>query len=407
MTLYRALRFQSTPIIMADQNLLDAINIGEKNLLDTINIDEPLDISLVGIKQNASVKITQETPAQTKEIEKNKESESTIWDIEDYINRKYDELAISSLKKELPQEVHLLIQKEENSIISFLQSQNDHLLTEVNFLREEVKEKNIVIKRLMDNCRQDIHRDVNNNQNYFNTDDKSQKPIKDSNSVNSISVAVNTETISQETFNVSEVVVSSPPNTVKANKTNPSKVNSFITVRPRKGDHFSKTSNQDDNEHKKSNSHSEQITDKDHFKNKRIYILGDSTINNLKGWEMSKKLKIANVYVKHFAGAKVRCMKDHDKPSLREKPGDIVLHVGTNDLVSDRPPDLIVKSIVDIASSMKNENHDVTVSNIIARADLIKEKANEVNDYLSKICMERNIYLIDHSKTLKAQHQWK
>ena len=30
------------------------------------------------------------------------------------------------------------------------------------------------------------------------------------------------------------------------------------------------------------------------------------------------------------------------------------------------------------------------VSNI-ARADQFKEKANEVNDYLSKLCMERNI----------------
>ena len=54
---------------------------------------------------------------------------------------------MSSLKEELVQEVHLLIQKEENSIISFLQNRNDHLLTELNFLREEVKEKNIVIKR--------------------------------------------------------------------------------------------------------------------------------------------------------------------------------------------------------------------------------------------------------------------
>ena len=43
-------------------------------------------------------------------------------------------------------------------------------------------------------------------------------------------------------------------------------------------------------------------------------------IKNLKGWEMSKKLKNPNVNVKHFAGAKVRCMKDHIKPSLREKP---------------------------------------------------------------------------------------
>ena len=59
---------------------------------------------------------------------------------------------------------------------------------------------------------------------------------------------------------------------------------------------------------------------------------------------------------------------------------------------------------MDVASSMKNENRDVTVSNIITRVDDFKEKANEVNDYLSKLCMERNIYLIDHSKTLKTEH---
>ena len=88
------------------------------------------------------MRITHEPPVQTKEIEQNKESESTISDIEDYMNKKYDaSLAMSSLKKELLQEVHLLIQKEENSIISFSRNQNDHLLTEVNFLREEIKEK--------------------------------------------------------------------------------------------------------------------------------------------------------------------------------------------------------------------------------------------------------------------------
>ena len=127
-------------------------------------------------------------------------------------------------------------------------------------------------------------------------------------------------------------------------------------------------------------------------------------IKNLKGWEMSKKLKNVNVYVRHFAGAKVRCMKDHIKPTLREKRDHIVLHLDTNDLVSDWVPDLIAKSIVDVASSMKNENRDVTVSNIITRADNFKEKTNEVNDYLPKLCMERNIYLIDHSKTFKTQH---
>ena len=222
--------------------------------------------------------------------------------------------------------------------------------------------------------------------------------------VNSISVAVNTETLSEKALNLSEAVASSSPNLVKANKTNPSKVNPFITLRPRKGDHFSKIPNQDDSEHKKSDSLSNKNTNKDQSKSKRTYILGDSMIKNLKGWEMSKKLKNANAYVRQFAGAKVRCMKDHIKPTLREKPDHIVLYVSTNDLVSDRSLDLIVKSIVDVASSMKNESHDITVSNIITRAYHLKEKANEVNDYLSKLCMERNIYLIDHSKTLKTHH---
>ena len=63
---------------MADQNLLDAINVGEKNLLDAINIDDPLDVSSVGITQNTPVRITQEPLVQTKDIENNRENESTI-----------------------------------------------------------------------------------------------------------------------------------------------------------------------------------------------------------------------------------------------------------------------------------------------------------------------------------------
>ena len=46
---------------------------------------------------------------------------------------------------------------------------------------------------------------------------------------------------------------------------------------------------------------------------------------------MPKRFKKANVYVRHFAVAKVRCMKDHIKPILRENLDHIVLDVGTND----------------------------------------------------------------------------
>ena len=60
------MRFQPIVVVMADQNLLDAINFGEKNLLYPMNIDEPLNISLVKVTQNTLVSITQETFVPTK-----------------------------------------------------------------------------------------------------------------------------------------------------------------------------------------------------------------------------------------------------------------------------------------------------------------------------------------------------
>ena len=130
-------------------------------------------------------------------------------------------------------------------------------------------------------------------------------------------------------------------------------------------------------------------------------------IKNIKEWEILKKLQNANVYVKHFSGAKVRCMKDYLKPSLRENPDHFVLHVGTNDLDSDRSPDLIAKSIVDVASSLKTDKHDVTISNIITRNDRFMAKANEVNKCLTELCFERNFLLIGHSQDFEiAAFEW-
>ena len=143
---------------------------------------------------------------------------------------------------------------------------------------------------------------------------------------------------------------------------------------------------------------------KDQNKSQKIVILGESMIKNIKGREISKKLLNANVYVRHFSGAKVRCMKDYLKSYLRENPDHLVLHVITNDLDSDRSPDLIAKSIVDVASSLKTDKHDVTISNIITRNDHFMAKANEVNKCLTELCFERNFLLIDHSKSLKSQH---
>ena len=39
-----------------------------------------------------------------------------------------------------------------------------------------------------------------------------------------------------------------------------------------------------------------------------------------------------------------------------------ILHIGTNDLNLNRPPDEIAKTIVDLASELKSEKSDVSIS---------------------------------------------
>ena len=78
------------------------------------------------------------------------------------------------------------------------------------------------------------------------------------------------------------------------------------------------------------------------YKQKSVIILGDSMIKHVNGWEISRKLQgNCKVNVKHFSGAKTKCMKDYIKPSQRENSDHYILHVGTNDLCLDRSPELI------------------------------------------------------------------
>ena len=92
------------------------------------------------------------------------------------------------------------------------------------------------------------------------------------------------------------------------------------------------------------------------------------------------------------------------KPSLRKNPDHFVLHIGTNDLNSDRSPELIAKSITDVGSSLKNDSHDVSISSIVVRNDKFKEKAAQVNENLERLCAERNIYFVNHAKNILPQH---
>ena len=87
-------------------------------------------------------------------------------------------------------------------------------------------------------------------------------------------------------------------------------------------------------------------------KNKKsIFAIGDSMAKHLTRWEMPKILNAnCRVFVKTFSGAKTTCMNYYVKPSLRSSPDYFILHVGTNDLSSDKSSEEIARSIIDLAA---------------------------------------------------------
>ena len=93
-------------------------------------------------------------------------------------------------------------------------------------------------------------------------------------------------------------------------------------------------------------------------------------------------------------------MKDDSKPYLRDPPDNFILHVETNDKSSEEPRETIAKTNIDIAVSLKKENHDVSTSNIILQTDnqLLKVNTVKVNRYLAELFAENDFSLIDSSK---------
>ena len=117
-----------------------------------------------------------------------------------------------------------------------------------------------------------------------------------------------------------------------------------------------------------------------------------------------KRKKNCKVYEWSFPGAKVQCMDDYKKLSIRDEPDHFIVHVGTNDLNSEVSSKSIAESIVYLTMTLKTESNNVSVSNIVLRTDnsLSNQKQYEVNSHLKDLCEERNLYLIENTEKFKS-----
>ena len=110
-------------------------------------------------------------------------------------------------------------------------------------------------------------------------------------------------------------------------------------------------------------------------KNRRVFILGDSIVKHINGYDISRQIENCRVYVKGFPGAKTECMKDYAQPTTRENPDHILIHVGTNDLPTRRQPDVIANDIIQLA--LKTNSCDVSISNIVTKTINIEKRCHQ------------------------------
>ena len=125
-------------------------------------------------------------------------------------------------------------------------------------------------------------------------------------------------------------------------------------------------------------------------------------VRKLNGYLLTRKIKHKHlVKVRSFSGAKISCMTDHVKPTLRDiNPDHIIRHAGTNNLKTENRTTQIAKATTDLATSLKNDDNTATVSGIVPSLDDLNKKANEVNRRLVLMCKERNISFLSHDETI-------
>ena len=123
-------------------------------------------------------------------------------------------------------------------------------------------------------------------------------------------------------------------------------------------------------------------------------IADDSIINGTDKKRLSKKN--SNVKIRYFNGTLVEDMFYNLVPLMRKKPSALILHVGTNNTVSDSSK-VILKKINSLISYIKINNPEckIIISQPVRRTD--SGKATLTLNNLNKLLAELDVDKIDNS----------
>ena len=111
--------------------------------------------------------------------------------------------------------------------------------------------------------------------------------------------------------------------------------------------------------------------------------------NFKKVWSFQITLKLQNIW-EIFLSCQNKGYTRLRKTNLKKNPDQILVHVRTNDLASNKYPEPTAESIIDVASSLKSDACDVSVLSLTVRNDQHRKKVEEVNIVWKELCKGKN-----------------
>ena len=141
---------------------------------------------------------------------------------------------------------------------------------------------------------------------------------------------------------------------------------------------------------------------------KKVCIVGDSMLKQIKRQNINRNVRDTNVHVKTFPGATVEDMQSYIKPTVNTKPDEVIVHCGTNDLRNEEA-EQIARKIIRIAKDVQLNGIKATVSALITRADSpdLEDKRMAVNRVLREMLRETGIGLINHDNIIERHlNRW-
>ena len=165
------------------------------------------------------------------------------------------------------------------------------------------------------------------------------------------------------------------------------------------GDNNFNSKNKDDNNSDENNVKKDGLPEKKKdLEKKVIYIVGNSMVKELKGYELAKCIKHRKqVQVRTHTSAKIRCLIDHLQPIIRNNDAEhVILHIRTNDLKYEKNPVQMSHEIIELATKIRDKNIKVSISGITQQNDEFNEKVLLVNEVLKNICESIDIEFINN-----------